>query len=112
MAEVLEVLIVYMNNNELERSNTQLWMYLNMLLKFHYPGLLQVAVHGLSDIGCMNSIVIRILGMVALLQHACGDRRKIIQIFNFIIYIYIYIKTVKPLRSLSLYIYILYSICT
>ena len=36
----------------------------------HHLGLLEVAVHGLSDISSMNSIVIGILGVVVLLHHA------------------------------------------
>lgn len=35
-----------------------------------YLGLLQVAVHGLGDIGGMDSVVVGILGVVVLLHHA------------------------------------------
>lgn len=35
-----------------------------------YPGLLQVAVHGLGDIGSVDSVVVGILGVVVLLHHA------------------------------------------
>lgn len=35
-----------------------------------YLGLLQVTVHGLGDIGSMDSVVVGILGMVVLLHHA------------------------------------------
>lgn len=35
-----------------------------------YLGLLQVAVHGLGDIGGMDSVVVGILGVVVPLHHA------------------------------------------
>ena len=42
-----------------------------------YLGLVQVAVHGLSDISGMDSIVIWILGLVVLLHHAWKNKVKV-----------------------------------
>lgn len=38
-----------------------------------YLGLLQVAVHGLSDVCGMNGVVVGVLGVVVLLHHAWTD---------------------------------------
>lgn len=35
-----------------------------------YLGLLQVAVHGLGDIGSVDGVVVGVLGVVVLLHHA------------------------------------------
>lgn len=44
--------------------------------RIHYPRLLQVAVHSLSDVCCMNGIMIGILGVVVILHHTWQDRRR------------------------------------
>lgn len=41
-----------------------------------YLGLLQVAVHGLGDIGGMDSVVVGILGVVVPLHHAWWEQRQ------------------------------------
>lgn len=41
-----------------------------------YLGLLQVAVHGLGDVGSVDGIVVGVLGVVVLLHQAWREQRK------------------------------------
>lgn len=45
----------------------------------HYLGLLQVAVHGLSDVSGVHGVVVGVVGVVVVLHHPWQDKTGQIQ---------------------------------